>query len=312
MVRRGARGVAAAHLGVETEPLGIGSMTNLQHQRLVNLGCGRQWHPAWINFDTWAPDPRVRKHDLTKGIPLPDNSVDVVYHAHILEHFDRTGGLRFLRECFRVLNEGGIIRVVVPDLERIARLYLRALEQSINGSMEWQESYDWLMLEMYDQATRDYPGGGITDYFRGRTDPVPPFVVERMGRVPIERLMEALAATSGPQPSRPTFKKIFKRLSSVRTRAARAIVHGLLGEDDYRALSVGVFRQSGEVHRWMYDRYSLARSLNDTGFLDPHLCTATSSSIPGWRSYSLDADSEGAAHKPDSLYMEAVKDNTRK
>jgi len=221
---------------VETEPLGIGSMTNLQHQRLVNLGCGRQWHPAWINFDTWAPDPRVRKHDLTKGIPLPDNSVDVVYHAHILEHFDRTGGLRFLRECFRVLNEGGIIRVVVPDLERIARLYLRALEQSINGSMEWQESYDWLMLEMYDQATRDYPGGGITDYFRGRTDPVPPFVVERMGRVPIERLMEALAATSGPQPSRPTFKKIFKRLSSVRTRAARAIVHGLLGEDDYRAL----------------------------------------------------------------------------
>lgn len=56
-------------------------------------------------------------HNLAKGIPFPDGSVDVVYHSHLLEHLDRDVAERFLREVQRVLRLGGIQRIVVPDLE---------------------------------------------------------------------------------------------------------------------------------------------------------------------------------------------------
>ena len=63
--------------------------------------------------------------------------------------------MAFLRECFRVLKNEGIIRVVVPDLEKIARLYLMALEGSCAGSTQWHRNYEWMLLEMYDQAVRE-------------------------------------------------------------------------------------------------------------------------------------------------------------
>src|SRR5579884_1880181 len=115
--------------------------------RLVNLGCGSSFHPAWLNIDQWAPGTAIQGHDLGNGIPLPDQSADVVYHSHVLEHFERKDAQQFLKDCYRVLKPNGIIRVVVPDLERIARLYLRAMEESLCGSEEWNRNYDWMMLE---------------------------------------------------------------------------------------------------------------------------------------------------------------------
>ncbi|ETR69785.1 MAG: hypothetical protein OMM_09304 [Candidatus Magnetoglobus multicellularis str. Araruama] len=66
------------------------------------------------------------------GIPYADYSVDVVYHSHVLEHMPRQFAPVFIQECFRVLKIGGIIRVAVPDLERIVREYLKNLEQALN------------------------------------------------------------------------------------------------------------------------------------------------------------------------------------
>jgi SAM-dependent methyltransferase len=67
-------------------------------------------------------------HDLKRGIPWPDSSVDAVYHSHLLEHLDRAVAGDFLAEVFRVLRPGGVQRVVVPDLETLAREYIESLE----------------------------------------------------------------------------------------------------------------------------------------------------------------------------------------
>jgi len=67
-------------------------------------------------------------HDLRKGIPAESNSVDAVYHSHILEHIDRTEVPAFLAEVRRVLKPGGIHRIVVPDLEHHVRAYIVDLE----------------------------------------------------------------------------------------------------------------------------------------------------------------------------------------
>ncbi len=68
-------------------------------------------------------------HDLSKGIPFDDASVDVVYHSHVLEHLDRDIVNGFLLEVKRVLRTGGIHRIVVPDLEFACRNYLTHLEE---------------------------------------------------------------------------------------------------------------------------------------------------------------------------------------
>ena len=64
-------------------------------------------------------------HDLAYGIPLRDASVDFVYSSHFLEHLGQASGLRLLRESYRVLRVGGVIRVCVPDLDKAVEFYLR-------------------------------------------------------------------------------------------------------------------------------------------------------------------------------------------
>ena len=67
--------------------------------------------------------------DVSGGkLPLRDSSVDVLFSAHFFEHLAREEGEMFLRECLRVLNPDARIRIVVPDLEGLARKYLRDLD----------------------------------------------------------------------------------------------------------------------------------------------------------------------------------------
>ena len=72
------------------------------------------------------------------------------------------------------------------------------------------------------------------------------------------------------------------------------------------ATRLGQFRMGGEIHMWMYDRFSLAQALREVGFenivqLGPHV-----SNISDWNVYELDVR-DGNVYDPTSLFMEAVK-----
>ncbi|AFY71865.1 Methyltransferase type 11 [Thalassoporum mexicanum PCC 7367] len=98
--------------------------------QMLNMGCGSIYHPDWVNIDMVAADRRhVQAHDLRQGLPYADHSFVACYSSHFLEHLDRGQAFNSLRECWRVLQSGGILRVVVPDLETIARHYLELLDQ---------------------------------------------------------------------------------------------------------------------------------------------------------------------------------------
>jgi hypothetical protein len=62
--------------------------------------------------------------DVTRRIPVPDNSAEVLYSSHMLEHLDRQDAMMFLAEARRVLVSGGIVRMVVPDLEKSINSYI--------------------------------------------------------------------------------------------------------------------------------------------------------------------------------------------
>jgi predicted SAM-dependent methyltransferase len=255
--------------------------------KLLNLGCGRRYHPAWVNVDFHSAGPGVMVCNLNHGLPFADNSFDVVYHSHLLEHFPKRYAPVFLQECFRALKPGGVIRVVVPDLEQIVRLYLVLLEKAIQGDEEAQKRYDWIMLEMFDQLVRNQPGGDMLDYWKRNPMPAESFVIERLGSEVLDALAvlrySSSSALTLESNARPSFSK----------------------EPDPR--QIGQFRLSGEVHQWMYDRYSLRVLLQNVGFRNIRVCRADESDIPSFNSHLLDIEADGSVRKPDSLFMEARK-----
>ncbi len=165
--------------------------------KYLNLGCGSRYHPDWINIDIATRGPEVIQHDLSRGIPLPDASCDVVYHAAVLEHLRRSDAAALLAECYRVLKPCGIVRVGVPDLEKICQLYLSRLAAALKGDEAAVHDYDWIMLELFDQIVREKGGGGMLDYLRQNPLPNETFVYERIGEEG-RQLVKALRRQDSP------------------------------------------------------------------------------------------------------------------
>lgn len=261
----------------------------------LNLGCGQRFHPGWVNLDLHPAEPSVKRWDVQKALPFSDGSFDVAYHSHVLEHLSKRDAPALLSECRRVLKSGGVIRVVVPDLERIAELYIEGLRQSLSGNIEGHSRYDWAMLEMYDQTVRESSGGEMVSFIQKAPTSLKSFLRERLGGEldGILRMPPSSDATSEP--------------AALGDRIRRKLLRLLIGSDGVSAYYCGKFRRSGEIHRWMYDRYSLAQALEEAGFRRPHKVRAGESVIPGWSGFYLDTEPDGTVYKPDSLFMEATR-----
>jgi predicted SAM-dependent methyltransferase len=120
----------------------------------VNIGCGQAPTEAWRNFDNslsvklakipvlpnlllrcrllgkdqYAFIKFAKRHNIefanARRLPLPDSSVEVLYSSHMLEHLTPEVAGCVLKEAFRVLQSGGILRLAVPDLRLFVADYL--------------------------------------------------------------------------------------------------------------------------------------------------------------------------------------------
>jgi SAM-dependent methyltransferase len=277
---------------------------------MVNLGCGSRFHRDWVNFDLTPAGDAVRRANFIDGIPLPDAAASCVYHSHVLEHLPLDVARRFLTECHRVLAPGGILRVVVPDLEQSARDYLDVLDrrrrrQGGSGSGSGgggggdggdvsPVAHRWMMLEMFDQMVRNKPGGEWSQALaQGAGDD--PFVRPRLGAFGVG-LANALRGGSNGAAGRGTLKqRVFRRLLCVLPRR--------LGD----TLAEVRYRRAGELHLWMYDELFLRDVLEQVGFTQVRRMTAQTSDIPDFARYGLDVEPDGTPWKGVSLYVEARK-----
>jgi predicted SAM-dependent methyltransferase len=274
----------------------------------LNLGCGERFHPDWINLDLAAGRSNVISHDLVKGIPFAAESVDVVYHSAVFEHIRRRHAANFLREIHRVLKPGGIVRVGVPDLEKLCRTYLEKLEAALAGDKAASNDYDWIVIEMLDQMVRENSGGIMLKYLCRQPLPNEQFVYERIGNEG-RRLIEQIRRQK-TAPKKGPARLLYQRVRAVAQALRDGLLCVLAGRKAAQALAIGRFRLSGEAHHWMYDRFSLGRELLAAGFRDPTVRSPGESSIPGWDRFYLDMQPDGTINKPDLLFMEAIKPNT--
>lgn len=113
----------------------------------VQYGCGFSAPPEWVNFDAsntlkWERmplvgliytknkqrfPPNVRCGDIVRGLPVEDHSCRGVYASHVLEHLALEDFHTALANTRRMLQARGVFRLIVPDLEWIAREYVNRL-----------------------------------------------------------------------------------------------------------------------------------------------------------------------------------------
>lgn len=85
---------------------------NKEKDLKVNLGGGRNTEEGYINIDICSFPEVDIVHDVSKGIPLPDNSVVEVKARHVLEHIADT--IKIMEEIHRVCRDEAIIKIKVP------------------------------------------------------------------------------------------------------------------------------------------------------------------------------------------------------
>ncbi len=124
----------------------------------LNIGCGYLNTPKnWVNIDNSfsariAKYPLAKKFlykvkilpkrlyelswpdnimvcDLKKRLPFEDSTVKYIYTSHLLEHLTRNEGEFLLNECYRVLRDEGVIRIIVPDLQTKIGSYISKMKQ---------------------------------------------------------------------------------------------------------------------------------------------------------------------------------------
>jgi predicted SAM-dependent methyltransferase len=117
----------------------------------LHLGCGSTVVPGWVNIDRspsvkLARVPKLRRlleaggvlaheqavavfppgivhADVRHGLAYPSGTVRYIYSSHLIEHLAHWRGLALVRECARVLQPGGLVRLATPDLARIVADY---------------------------------------------------------------------------------------------------------------------------------------------------------------------------------------------
>ena len=147
----------------------------------LNIGCGTDAPEGWYNIDnsptiyvarvpalqrllrTPAWPRNVRRHNVLKGLPFGDSSVDFIYSSHTFEHFTYPQSVAVAKECFRVLKTGGICRIAVPDLQKIVRDYL--------SDSEPMASHRFVSRLSLRQTWQDlvHPGAHHSQMFDGRS-----------------------------------------------------------------------------------------------------------------------------------------------
>jgi len=122
-------------------------MLSATEARFTQFGCGLCAPSRWLNFDAspamqlqrlplvgkLVPSGQFGRYpsnvqygDIVKGLPIADESVELLYCSHVLEHITLEELRIALKNCYRHLQLGGIFRLVVPDLEVMAKTYINS------------------------------------------------------------------------------------------------------------------------------------------------------------------------------------------
>lgn len=97
----------------------------------LNLGASTIWEKSsWHTLDhKLKQSTKTAIAGNATNIKLPDESCEVVFCSHVFEHIPHTQLPEVLSEINRILEPGGVLRILTPDLKVIAKAYVNQDER---------------------------------------------------------------------------------------------------------------------------------------------------------------------------------------
>jgi len=90
---------------------------------MIHLGCGDIASPEFINVDA-RPGPHIHYICDVRDLSIfTDDYADLVYACHVLEHIRHRALRKTLWEWRRIIKPGGVLRLSVPDFDKIVHIY---------------------------------------------------------------------------------------------------------------------------------------------------------------------------------------------
>ena len=126
----------------------------------LQIGSGINGLDGWLNTDYFPQSDDLIHLDATAPFPFADNTFDLIFSEHVIEHVPLEGGVNMIEEAFRTLKPGGRLRISTPPFEFLLKAYT-------NPQVPLNKKYlDW-HLETYnaDSPARD-PLVLVNDYIR--------------------------------------------------------------------------------------------------------------------------------------------------
>jgi predicted SAM-dependent methyltransferase len=118
----------------------------------LHLGCGDKKIEGFINVDIRHLPTVDVVDDIALLNKFENNSVNLIYVSHVLEHFGRREYMSVLNRWYDLLKQGGILRIAIPDFEKIVEHYnqyknLEVLRGFLYGGQNYKENYHYCIWD---------------------------------------------------------------------------------------------------------------------------------------------------------------------
>lgn len=90
----------------------------------INLGSGHWKLDDWVNVDIDRESQPDVCANLASALPFANNVARLMHTEDFIDQLVLEQAAGFLRECHRILSPGGVLRVLTPDMRKLADLYL--------------------------------------------------------------------------------------------------------------------------------------------------------------------------------------------
>ncbi len=108
--------------------------------RKLHIGCGDHLLAGWLNTDFVPGSREVLYLDATRSFPFSESQFDYVFSEHMIEHTTFQEGLQLLKECNRILQPGGKMRIATPDLMFLINLCTEGKSRVQQAYIAWSSN----------------------------------------------------------------------------------------------------------------------------------------------------------------------------
>ncbi len=103
----------------------------------LHLGCGNKHITGFINIDARKTNEADEVDDVKTLSKYENNSINLIYASHLLEHMTRIEYTSVLTRWYKLLKNDGILRIAVPDIEQVFNHYAKYKDLRILRGLLW-------------------------------------------------------------------------------------------------------------------------------------------------------------------------------